>query len=412
MNIGIEAINLYSGVCYLDIFALFNARNLNIDRFDNLMMKTKSVSLPCEDPVTNGVNAAKPIIDQLTLAEKDRIEIVITASESGIDFGKSISTYVHYYLNLNKRCRLFELKQACYGGTAALQLAINYIASGVSPGAKVLIIATDIARAAAKGTYAEPSQGTGAVAILISEKPYILSLDFGANGFYSYEVMDTYRPQPNLEIGDPDLSLLSYLDCLENAYSHYCDNVEGVDFKDTFDYLVFHTPFPGMVKGAHKKMMRSYKKLTPAEVEADFQARVMPSIHYCAQVGNIYSATLYFALCSLIDHVDLMGAAAKRVGLFSYGSGCSSEFFSGIVSETSKKSLRKMAIFERLQERHNLSMAEYETISDLNMEWIFGIKDKTVDLSRYSGIYDSYIRGKKLLVLQRIENYHRKYDWS
>ena len=56
------------------------------------------------------VNAAKPIIDRLTEAEKDRIELLITCSESGIDFGKSLSTYIHDYLGLNRNCRLFELK--------------------------------------------------------------------------------------------------------------------------------------------------------------------------------------------------------------------------------------------------------------------------------------------------------------
>ena len=34
------------------------------------MMVNKSVALPCEDPVTNGVNAAKPIIDLLSEEEK------------------------------------------------------------------------------------------------------------------------------------------------------------------------------------------------------------------------------------------------------------------------------------------------------------------------------------------------------
>ena len=50
------------------------------------------MGVPCEDAVTNGVNAAKPIIDSLSEEEKNSIELIITSSESGIDFGKSIST--------------------------------------------------------------------------------------------------------------------------------------------------------------------------------------------------------------------------------------------------------------------------------------------------------------------------------
>lgn len=94
MTVGIEAINAYCGQTYLDIRTLFEARNLSLKRFDNLMMQKKSVRLPCEDPVTNAVNAAKPILDALSPEEKSEIEMVITGSESGIDCGKSLSTYL------------------------------------------------------------------------------------------------------------------------------------------------------------------------------------------------------------------------------------------------------------------------------------------------------------------------------
>ncbi len=130
---GIEAINVFGGTAYLDVMRLAEYRNLDPARFENLLMKEKAVALPYEDPVTFGVNAAKPIIDRLTEAEKDRIESLITCSESGIDFGKSLSTYIHDHLGLNRNCRLFELKQACYSGTAGLQMALNFILSQTSP---------------------------------------------------------------------------------------------------------------------------------------------------------------------------------------------------------------------------------------------------------------------------------------
>ena len=108
MRAGIEAINIYSGSASLDVNDLAKARNLDNNRFENLMMKEKSVPMPYEDPISNGINAAKPIIDSLTEAEKESIDMVITCTESGIDFGKSMSTYIHHYLGLNRNCRLFE----------------------------------------------------------------------------------------------------------------------------------------------------------------------------------------------------------------------------------------------------------------------------------------------------------------
>lgn len=410
MNVGIEAINFYGGPAYIDVKALFEARGLDLGRFDNLLMDKKSVSLPCEDPVSYGVNAAKPLIDRLNENEKSRIELVISSSESGLDFGKSLSTYIHDYLALSRNCRLFEVKQACYGGTAALHMAACFVASQASPGAKALVVATDVARTAADMTYFEPSQGVGAIAMLVSDKPEVLEVDFGATGQYSYEVMDTCRPLPEIETGDADLSLLAYLDCLENSYKAYSQKVEGADFQETFDYLAFHTPFAGMVKGAHRKMMRDLVRAGAERIEADFHSRVAPSLTYCSQVGNVYSASLYLALCGLIDHAQLH--EFDRVGLFSYGSGCSSEFYSGIVNPYSKSVLARMTIGEKLARRYELSMNEYETIIGLQKDWRFGTKEKRVDISEFSGIYEHFFEGRGLLVLNHINDYHRTYRWS
>ena len=144
--VGIEDLNFFGGTAYLDVKELAIHRKLDLTRFENLLMKEKAVALPYEDPVTYAVNAAKPLLKRLSEQEKERIELLITCSESGIDFGKSLSTYIHHYLGLSRHCRLFELKQACYSGTAGLQMAINFILSQTSPGAKALVVATDISR--------------------------------------------------------------------------------------------------------------------------------------------------------------------------------------------------------------------------------------------------------------------------
>ena len=410
MPIGIEAINFYGGRTFLNVRTLFEARNLDMRRFDNLMIHRKSLALPCEDPISFGVNAAKPLLDQLTFDEKSRIEMIVTATESGVDFGKSLSTYIHDYLGLSRNCRLFEIKHACYAGTAALQMALNLVAANGSPGAKVLIVATDIAKAAVKGSYVEPSQGAGAVALLVSDQPDIMEVDFGANGYYSYEVMDSCRPTPEIETGDSDLSLIAYLDCLENSFKAYADRVDGADFLETFDYLAFHTPFPGMVKGAHRMMMRKLKGLPASKSDADFEQRVAPSLSYCVEVGNIYSATLYLALCGLVDTADLQ--TAKRVGLYSYGSGCCSEFFSGVVGPGSKNKLAQLEKQLSLETRHELAMDEYDSLLDLGLEWGFGVKNKEVNISAFQQIYDRTVGGQGLLMLRQIKDYHREYYWS
>ncbi len=417
VDVGIEAMNFYGGTCCLDVKKLATYRGLDTTRFENLLMKEKTVALPYEDPITFGVNAAKPIIDTLSEEERNRIELLITCTESGIDFGKSISTYIHDYLKLNRNCRLFELKNACYSGTAGLQMAVNTILSQTSPGSKALVIATDIARfiTADAGealtedwSFAEPSSGAGAVAVLVSETPYVFQVDVGANGYYGYEVMDTCRPIPDSEAGNSDLSLLSYLDCCEQSFLRYQERVEGVSYQDTFDYLAYHTPFGGMVKGAHRSMMKKLVKAKPEDIEQDFVLRVMPGLTYCQRVGNIMGATMLLSLLSTIDNGSY--DVSKRIGCFSYGSGCCSEFFSGVVSATGQNLLREYNIQSQLDGRYPLSIDEYNTLLEKSSMVRFGTRNVTLDLDLIPGALQSW-KGKKRLYLDKIKEFHREYKW-
>lgn len=410
MSRGIEAINVYPGRLSLDVRQLFAARDLDMKRFLNLMMEEKSVNLPCEDPITNAVNAARPIVDRLSPDEKESIEFLIVGTESGLDQGKPISTYIQHHLGLSRRCRSFEVKHACYGGTAALHTALGQIAQSPVSGVKALVVATDTASRVARTTYWEPSQGAGAVAMLVGGRPEILELDPGATGYYSYEVMDTCRPSPDLEAGDSDLSLLSYLHCLEQCYLTYRQRVDGADLRRTFDYLVFHTPFAGMVKGAHRMLLRKFEQLSPAAIEEDFETRVLPSLAFCMRIGNIYSAALYLALCALIERAEF--ATERRVGLFSYGSGCASEFYSGVVSPRAKAMLTSFRVAERVAERYALTMEEYETLASLASGSRGGVRSLRVDTAPYRRIYQEKVAGQGLLVLRAIDEFHREYEWS
>lgn len=413
--VGIEAINVFAGSTYVDVEKLARHRNLDVTRFANLLMKEKTVALPYEDPITFGVNAAKPLIDAMSSEEKDRIEMVISCTESAFDFGKSMSTYFHKLLGLNRNCRLFELKNACYSGVAGLQMAVNFVLSQTSPGAKALVIATDITRfVTVEGgegltqdwSFFEPSAGAGAVAMIVSDTPYIYQIDAGASGYYGYEVMDTCRPVADSEAGDADLSLLSYLDCCEGSFLEYKKRVEGADFAKTFAYLAMHTPFGGMVKGAHRDMMRKMVKANLKEIEADFERRVMPGITYCQRVGNIMGATTMLSLVSTIAHGDF--DTPQRVGCFSYGSGCCSEFFSGIVTKDAQDRVHALGIKDQLDKRYELSMEDYDSLLVSNKAVKFGTRNVVLD----NGIIPQArsAQGKETLFLTEIKEFQRRYD--
>lgn len=416
VSVGIEAMNVFTGSVYLDVEKLAKHRNLDMARFENLLMKQKTVALPYEDPVTFGVNAAKPIIDALSPEEKNRIEMVITSTESAFDFGKSMSTYFHHHLGLNRNCRLFELKNACYSGVAGLQNAVNFILSQASPGAKALVIATDISRfMVVEGgealtqdwSFAEPSGGAGAVAMLVSELPYVFQIDVGANGYYGYEVMDTCRPVSDGEAGDADLSLLSYLDCCENSFLEYKKRVKDVDYAESFSYLAFHTPFGGMIKGAHRNLMRKMNHARPDVIEADFKRRVMPGLTYCQRAGNMMGATTVFSLASTIDNGDF--TTPRRIGCFSYGSGCCSEFFSGVTTQEGQNRIRAFNIKQQLDNRYELSMEEYEQLLINSSMVKFGTRNVVLDTDFIGRA--RYCHGKETMYLKAIKEYHREYEW-
>jgi len=417
-QVGIEEINFYGGVAYLDVCELVQHRDLDMARFDNLLMKQKTIALPNEDLVTYGVNAAKPIIDKLTEEEKNQIKLLITCTESAFDFSKSASNYIHDYLGLSRNCRVFEIKQACYAGTAGFQMAVNYILSNTAPNAKALVIASDISRfMVEKGgdvlsqdwSYAEPSGGSGAVAMLISNAPKVFSLDVGAFGNYSFEVMDTCRPGTDTEAGDADLSLYSYLECYENALKDYICRVPEADYCNTFQYLSFHTPFGGMIKGAHRSIMRKLVRAPTKEIEIDFGKRVQPGLTYCQRVGNIMGGTVFLSLISTIAHADL--SSPKRVGCFSYGSGCCSEFYSGVLTQQSKAMIDEMNIAYRIDQRNKIDLSEYDQLLYENTKVKFGARNLLLD-DCFEMDINKFFSDYPALVLKSIKEFHREYEWT
>jgi polyketide biosynthesis 3-hydroxy-3-methylglutaryl-CoA synthase-like enzyme PksG len=297
---------------------------------------------------------------------------------------------------------------------------LNFYLHGImyrpSPGAKALVVATDISRFLAVDggdslsqdwSFAEPSSGAGAVAMLVSETPYMFQIDQGANGFYGYEVMDTCRPVVDSEAGNADLSLLSYLDCCENTFIEYQNRVEGVDYVTSFQYLSFHTPFGGMIKGAHRNMMRRFAKASPDQIESDFTYRVVPGITYCQRVGNIMGATAALSLLSTIENGSF--DTPKRIGCFSYGSGCCSEFYSGVATQEGQTRLGKMGVKAHLNQRYGLSINDYETLMKESHLVKFGTRNVVLDTHLISGVRTS--RKTPTLFLKEIKEYHRNYEW-
>jgi hydroxymethylglutaryl-CoA synthase len=123
-------------------------------------------------------------------------------------------------------------------------------------------------------------------------------------------------------------------------------------------YFCYHTPVPRLVEKAHSQLV----KLTLGR-DVDIQAaqlhKLQPALKYGRQIGNGYTASLYVSLASLLDHAD-EDLTGKRIGFYSYGSGCVAEFFSGVVQPGYQNSLQRDFHNQQLQTRIPLSAREYE----------------------------------------------------
>jgi 3-carboxymethyl-3-hydroxy-acyl-[acp] synthase len=169
-----------------------------------------------------------------------------------------------------------------------------------------------------------------------------------------------------------------------------------------------HTPFAGLVKAAHRKLMREQARAGGPEIAADFETRLGPSLRYPSIVGNLCSGSVYLALCSVIDHAAGQGPA--RVGLFAYGSGCASEFFSGLIDDGSRQAVGSMGIADRLAARVPIGYDEYlELLSD-NSRCLVPVPDRKVEVSAYQRFFDAAGQ-PQLLALRGVEQFHRKYEW-
>ena len=297
-KIGIEKINIYGCSLFVDQTELAKARGKDPDQVVNdYLIHTRSLNPPYEDTVTMGANAAKPIITEQDMKD---IGMLIVGTEGSVDFGKPISTNIHRALGLLPNVYNYETKHACYSGVAALETAVNWIASGNNHGKKALVIAVDYSRMHLNKPHEFVLGGTAA-ALLISDNPQIIEYELDKTGVWTTDVYDTFRPTARHESGNNEVSLYSYMDALEGAYKNYLqNNKDTVDFDTYFNYNIYHMPFPGMAFQAHRVLCNLSKPRKKSEIKESFEKKVFPSLTYAMRVGSTYGASNFIGLCGLL----------------------------------------------------------------------------------------------------------------
>ncbi|WP_204121460.1 MULTISPECIES: hydroxymethylglutaryl-CoA synthase [Levilactobacillus] len=347
--VGIDKLGFYTPGLYLDMTDLAHARGAEPNKYlIGIGQSKQAVIPPTQDVVTMAANAAEQI---LTPATKAEISMVLFGTESGIDNSKATAVYLAHLLGLPSNTRAVEIKQACYGATAGLQLAADFVRA--RPTAKVLVIGADIARYGLRSA-GEVTQGGGAVAMLVTANPRILALD-AISSYHTADVMDFWRPTYRTEaLVDGKYSTNVYLDFFQQVWDDYQAQTHRT-IAD-FSAFVFHLPFTKMGRKGLRQILPTATSDQQATLTAAFEASQADN----REVGNLYTGSLYLSLLSLLRHGNLQGG--ERLGLFSYGSGAEGEFFSGTVQPTFQQGFDEAFLANQLADRQAVSVAEYEEI--------------------------------------------------
>ncbi|MGI1802729.1 hydroxymethylglutaryl-CoA synthase [Limosilactobacillus reuteri] len=376
MRIGIDKMAFATTNDYLDLVELAKERGVDPNKFTiGIGQDLQAVVPPTQDIVTLGATAAKKL---LTPELEKNISTVIVATESGIDNSKASAIYIKRLLGLSDFTRTVEMKEACYSATAAIQFAKGVVA--LNPQETVLVIAADIARYGLN-TPGEVTQGAGAVAMLISQNPHILTLE-DTTVAYSKDIMDFWRPLYATEaLVDGKYSTNVYIEFFLQTFTRY-QQLTGRELAD-FAALTFHMPFTKM----GKKGLEGLLKDRNDEVAQRLRTQLTASQLFSRQVGNLYTGSLYLSLMSLLQNSDLR--AGSRIGLFSYGSGAEGEFYTGILEDGYEHYMNN--IQEELKHRHQVSVAEYEKLFNSQL----GMNDGDIEFDITNDPLPFILKGQK-----------------
>ncbi|EPQ66696.1 Bgt-4457 [Blumeria graminis f. sp. tritici] len=416
-NIGIKAIEIY--------FPSQCVEQSELEIFDGVSQGKYTIGLGqtkmsfCddrEDIYSFALTACSNLLSKYNINTHSigRLEV---GTETLLDKSKSVKSVLMQLFGDNTNIEGVDTINACYGGTNAVFNTLNWIESSAWDGRDAIVVTGDIALYA-KGN-ARPTGGAGAVALLIGPNAPLV-VEPGLRGSYMQHAYDFYKPDLTSEypIVDGHFSVRCYTEAVDACYKAY--NKREVTLKalltghtnchaatethpansstplDRFDYMVFHAPTCKLVAKSYARLlyndflvnptaeafagvnaelkdMEYINSLTDKLVEKTFMGltqkrfneRVLPSIEVPTMCGNMYTASVYSGLASLLSNIDSCDLQGKRIGVFSYGSGLASSMFSLKVVGSTETLQKTLCLKERLAARQTVAPVVYEEMCEL-----------------------------------------------
>lgn len=389
MNIGIDKINFFTPNAFVDLVKVAKARHIDPNKFTiGIGQDQMALSPLTQDCYTMGANAAEPIVSK---EDAEKIDLIVFGTESALDASKSGAVIMQRLLGIQPFVRSIEVKQACYGATAGIMMARDYIEK--NPGRKALVIGSDIARYGL-ATGGEVTQGAGAVAMIISQDPAILTID-DTSVPYTEDIFDFWRPTySDVAFVDGKFSNEKYISFFDTVWEEYKKRT-GKTIRD-FKALCFHMPYTKMGRKALNTILDEADEQQQAQLIHFYDE----SAKYTRRIGNLYTGSLYLGFLSLLNNAHSELEAGDTIGMFSYGSGAVGEFFTGQLVEGFEKHLHPEETLAMFDRRKELTVPEYEDLftqrwtTDGNESYSCDFDDATFYLDRIEDHKRIYQRRK------------------
>jgi len=369
-DVGIVNIEFYSPAEYVDQAELEVFHGVSPGKYQVGLGQTRmAITSDHEDIHSLCLTVTKRLMEKAAISPKE-VGFLMVGTETLLDKSKSIKTVL---MQLFEEAQNFDIQgldttNACFGGTASLHSAVDWIESSSWDGRYAIVVCGDIA------VYAEgparPTGGAGAVAMLVGPNAPLV-FDRGVRTHYIKNAYDFYKPNFSSEypVVDGKLSISCYMEAAYYSYSLFRQKFahstgEAVTI-DSFDGLVFHAPYckltqkalariafndfksdsnpdyNGKYKGCEQFKDRTVEdtvfdkdfETTFVKVTSEaYEKKLKPCLFAATEVGNMYTASIYSCLVSYLNSKTPKEMAGKRILAFSYGSGMASSMFSLKVS--------------------------------------------------------------------------------
>jgi len=411
MTVGIDAVAFDVARIHLPITSLAAARGIEPEKLEKGLGLTR-MTFPDvhQDAVVFAANALTKLAAQEGLDFRTITRLYV-GSESGIDNAKPIGSFLTALMEQQfgdgvlEHCDTVDFTFACIGAVDALQNCLDYIR--LHPSEKAIVIATDFAKYDL-GSTGEYTQGAGAVALLVSASPRLVS--FGTEWAVSTKgVFDFFKPYRqvaksdflgagntpwfgNLEahieihkdqpVFDGQYSNQCYMDRTRQAYFALKEKKEfDGTLYDSWSRIIMHLPyaFQGRrmlteifamdsdlpIDSNDSEFPLKLKELAKSEAYRAFVSeKLQPAERASSLIGNLYTGSIFMGLLSTLDDAAQKDLPITRstFGFMAYGSGSKSKVFEGILEEGWRDQIDKIRLFETLAESHEMDFATYESL--------------------------------------------------